>query len=161
MQIAEQCFEKDMESFFLSLGGYTKGTDTYDAELGLYVNTLIDFIQRTQPEAWACFANGYRANAKRKFCLSFNNACDEEGLLSVLRHGFYHRKLHFWVYYCKPESGSNRATVELWTHNKVECYRQRCYSADMVLALNGIPVFELKPKRRRADGEEREAAAKC
>ena len=40
----EKRFEEDIESFFLApAGGYTKGTDTYDAKLGLYVNTLIDF----------------------------------------------------------------------------------------------------------------------
>ena len=45
----EKRFEEDIESFFISpAGGYTKGTDTYDAKLGLYVNTLIDFVQRTQ-----------------------------------------------------------------------------------------------------------------
>ena len=33
----EKRFEEDIESFFLApAGGYTKGTDTYDAKLGLY-----------------------------------------------------------------------------------------------------------------------------
>lgn len=50
---SEKRFEADIESFFLSpAGGYTKGTDTYDAKQGLYVNTLIDFVQRTQPKEW-------------------------------------------------------------------------------------------------------------
>ena len=54
----EKRFEEDIESFFLApAGGYTKGTDTYDAKLGLYVNTLIDFVQRTQPKEWARFEN--------------------------------------------------------------------------------------------------------
>lgn len=155
MQTTDKRIEEDIESFFLSPGGgYTKGADTYDAELGLYANTLIDFIQRTQPKTWACFVNGYRMNAKRKFCHSFNKACDEEGLLSVLRHGFKHRSLHFRVCYFKPESAFNHASVELWAHNKVECYRQWYYSADMkksvdmVLALNGIPVFAFELKNQ-------------
>ena len=47
----EKRFEEDIESSFLSPnGGYTKGNDTYNAALGLYVNTLIDFVQRTQPK---------------------------------------------------------------------------------------------------------------
>ena len=41
----EKRFEEDIEAFFLSpVGGYTKGQDSYDAILGLYVNTFIDFI---------------------------------------------------------------------------------------------------------------------
>ena len=50
----EKRFEEDIEAFFISpAGGYTKGADTYDASLGLYVNTLIEFIKKTQPKEWA------------------------------------------------------------------------------------------------------------
>ena len=56
MITTEKRFEADIESFFLSpAGGYTKGADTYDAKQGLYVNTLIDFVQRTQPKEWVRF----------------------------------------------------------------------------------------------------------
>ena len=54
----EKRFESDIEASFLSpAGGYVKGTDTYDPNLGLYVGTLIDFIQKTQPKEWARFTN--------------------------------------------------------------------------------------------------------
>ena len=85
----EKRFEADIESFFLSpAGGYTKGADTYDAKQGLYVNTLIDFVQRTQPKELARFENANQVDPARKFCTAFNTACETEGLLSVLRHGF-------------------------------------------------------------------------
>ena len=85
----EKRFESDIESALLSpAGGYIKGEDTYDPKLGLYVDTLIDFIQRTQPKEWARFANTNKVNTVEKFCNSFNNACDMSGLLHVLRHGF-------------------------------------------------------------------------
>ena len=52
----EKRFESDIEAFFLSAeGGYTKTADTYDANAGLYVNTLIDFIKATQPKEWTRF----------------------------------------------------------------------------------------------------------
>lgn len=151
----EKRFEEDIESFFLSpAGGYTKGADTYDAKLGLYVNTLIDFVQRTQPKEWARFANANQVDPVRKFCLAFSSACDSEGVLSVLRHGFKHRGIRFRVCYFKPESALNQTAVSLWSHNKVECYRQWYYSADskksvdMVLVLNGIPVFAFELKNQ-------------
>lgn len=51
MITTENRFEADIESSFLSpSGGYTKGIDTYDPNLGLYVNTLIEFVQATQPK---------------------------------------------------------------------------------------------------------------
>ena len=151
----EKRFEEDIESFFISpAGGYTKGTDTYDAKLGLYVNTLIDFVQRTQPKEWARFENANQVDPVRKFCLAFASACDAEGILSVLRHGFKHRGIRFRVCYFKPESALNQTASALWAHNKVECYRQWYYSADskksvdMVLVLNGIPVFAFELKNQ-------------
>lgn len=151
----EKRFEEDIESFFLSpAGGYTKGADTYDAKFGLYVNTLIDFVQRTQPKEWARFENANQVDPVRKFCLAFASACDAEGVLSVLRHGFKHRGIHFRVCYFKPESALNQTAAALWAHNKIECYRQWYYSADskksvdMVLVLNGIPVFAFELKNQ-------------
>lgn len=53
MEMTEKRFESDIEAAFLSpTGGYIKGTDTYDPKQGLYVATLIDFIQTTQPKEY-------------------------------------------------------------------------------------------------------------
>jgi len=151
----EKRFEEDIESFFLSAeGGYTKGTDTYNASFGLYVDTLIGFIQSTQPKEWARFENMNSVDPVRKFCLAFNNACDTEGLIHVLRHGFKHRGITFRVCYFKPESGLNQTIAEQYEKNVVNCNRQWFYSADnhksvdMVLVLNGIPVFAFELKNQ-------------
>ncbi len=151
----EKRFESDIEAFFLSpAGGYEKGTDTYDPKLGLYVNTLIDFIQKTQPKEWARFENANKVDTVRKFCNAFNNACDMDGLISVLRHGFKHRGIRFNVCFFKPESSLNQLAAAQYARNHVACYRQWFYSADnhnsvdMVLVLNGIPVFAFELKNQ-------------
>ena len=151
----EKRFEEDIEAFFISpAGGYTKGTDTYDPALGLYVNTLIEFIQRTQPKEWERFENQNKVDPVRKFCLALNTACDTEGLVSVLRHGFKHRGITFRVCYFKPESSLNQTADALYAKNVVNCNRQWYYSADtkksvdMVLVLNGIPVFAFELKNQ-------------
>ena len=151
----EKRFEADIESFFLSPArGYTKGADTYDAKQGLYVNTLIDFVQHTQTKERARFENANQVDPVRKFCTAFNTACETEGLLSVLRHGFKHRGLRFRVCYFKPESALNQAAAAQWAANTIECYRQWYFSADtkksvdMVLVLNGIPVFAFELKNQ-------------
>ncbi len=155
MITTEKRFEADIESFFLSpAGGYTKGADTYDAKQGLYVHTLIDFVQRTQPKERARFENANQVDPVRKFCTAFNTACETEGLLSVLRHGFKHRGLRFRVCYFKPESALNQVAAAQWAANTIECYRQWYFSADtkksvdMVLVLNGIPVFAFELKNQ-------------
>lgn len=151
----EKRFEEDIEAFFLSpAGGYVKGTDTYDPKLGLYVDTLLSFIRRTQPKAWKRFEQANQVDAVRKFCAAFQNACDMDGLLSVLRHGFKHRGIPFRVCYFKPESTLNETSAKQYAENHIACYRQWHYSAetkksvDMVLVLNGIPVFAFELKNQ-------------
>lgn len=151
----ERQFEEDIESFLLTeQGGYTKTTDTYDPVVGLYTNTLISFVQATQPKEWARFVNTCNSDPVRKFCVAFNNACDTDGLISVLRHGFKHRGITFRVCYFRPESHLNKTATALYEQNICNVVRQWHYSADnnksvdMVLVYNGIPVFALELKNQ-------------
>lgn len=151
----EKQFESDIESFFISSeGGYTKGNGIYDPKLGVYPDKLISFIQRTQPREWAAFERQNDIDPVRKFCVAFNNACDMDGVLHVLRHGFKHRGITFKVCYFKPESALNDTAQIQYAENEIECYRQWYYSADtkksvdMVLVVNGIPVFAFELKNQ-------------
>lgn len=77
-----------------------------------------------------------------------------DGLLHVLRHGFKHRGITFRVCYFKPESSLNKLSATLYAKNQIACYRQWYYSTtnknsvDMVLVLNGIPVFAFELKNQ-------------
>ena len=151
----EKRFEQDIETFMLSIeGGYTKTTDTYDANCGLYVDTLIKFIQNTQPKEWARFENANKVNPINKFIQAFNLACDEYGLLHILRYGFKHRGITFRICYFKPESSLNEVAMANYEANIINCNRQWYYSADcrnsvdMVLVVNGIPVFAFELKNQ-------------
>lgn len=151
----ERQFEEDIESFFLTeKGGYTKTNDTYDPNVGLYTDTLINFIKATQPREWTRFENTCNSDPVKKFCVAFNNACDTFGLISVLRHGFKHRGITFRVCYFKPESHLNKTAYALYEQNVCNVVRQWHYSADnsnsvdMVLVFNGIPVFALELKNQ-------------
>lgn len=151
----ERRFEEDIEASLVSAkGGYTKTTDTYNSEYGLYVGTFINFIQRTQPKEWKRFENTCNSDPVRKFCVAFNNACDTFGLISVLRHGFKHRGITFRVCYFKPETHLNKTATALYEQNICNVVRQWHYSAennksvDMVLVFNGIPVFALELKNQ-------------
>lgn len=155
MIATEKRFESDIESFLLTeQGGYTRTTDTYDPAVGLYTDTLIGFIKATQPKEWARFENTCQSDPVRKFCVAFNNACDENGIISVLRHGFKHRGITFHVCYFRPESHLNKTATALYEQNVCNVVRQWHYSADnnksvdMVLVFNGIPVFALELKNQ-------------
>ena len=151
----EKRFEQDIETFMLSKeGGYIKTTDTYDVNCGLYIDTLIKFIQETQPKEWARFENANKVNPVNKFIQAFNLACDEYGLLHILRHGFKHRGITFRVCYFRPESSLNQTAINNYNSNVINCNRQWYYSTDcknsvdMVLVVNGIPVFAFELKNQ-------------
>ena len=50
LNTTEKRFESDIAAALLSpAGGYTRNGDCYDPKLGLFVDTLIRFVQKTQP----------------------------------------------------------------------------------------------------------------
>ncbi len=150
----EKRFEDDITNYWLHEGGYTRNEDVYDPKLGMFPDTLIRFVQRTQPKAWQRFANMNAVDPERKFCVAFNNACDMDGVLHVLRHGFKHRGVPFRVCYFMPESALNELAKEQYAANEITCNRQWFYSAetnksvDVMLAVNGIPVFAFELKNQ-------------
>ncbi len=153
--ITEKRFESDIEASFLSTaGGYTHNDDPYDPVLGVYPVTLVRFVQRTQPNEWKRFTMQNAMDPERKFCQTFNTACDMDGLISVMRHGFKHRGITFRVCYFKPESSLNQTAAALYAKNEITCNRQWFYSkdtkksVDMVIAVNGIPVFAFELKNQ-------------
>ena len=151
----EKRFESDIETSFISpFGGYTHNNDVYDSKLGLYPDTLIRFIKKTQPKEWKRFEMQNAVETEKKFCLAFNTACDMDGLISIMRHGFKHRGISFKVCYFRPESTLNQTAMDLYEQNEITCNRQWFYSVDtknsvdMVIAVNGIPVFAFELKNQ-------------
>ncbi|MBR4538336.1 MAG: type I restriction endonuclease subunit R [Clostridia bacterium] len=151
-QTNEKRFEDDMTASLWSDGGYGRNEDVYDPKLGLFPATLIRFVKQTQPKEWARFENTNKVDKEGKFFAAFNNACEMDGLVSVLRHGFKHRGITFRACYFKPESGLNQTAAALYAQNEITCNRQWFYSAethnsvDVMLAVNGIPVFAFELK---------------
>ena len=151
----EKRFESDIEASFLSAaGGYTRNNDSYNPVLGLFPDTLIRFIQKTQPKEWKRFELQNSGDTTKKFCQAFNTACDMDGLIGVLRHGFKHRGILFRVCYFMPESSLNQTAEALYVKNEITVNRQWFYSTDtnrsvdMVIAVNGIPVFAFELKNQ-------------
>ena len=154
----EKQFESNIEAFLISpVGGYTKATDAgYKSSSGmaLDINTLVGFVQITQPSEWKRFEKQCNSDPYKKFYKCFEDAVQMNGLLSVMRHGFKHRGIDFKVCYFKPESTLNTAAVERYKQNVCQCIRQWHYSEqnnksiDMMLAINGIPVVAIELKNQ-------------
>lgn len=154
MNLTEKKFESDIEASLLTDGGYSKGTAKYTPKTALFEGVLIGFIKETQPKMWHKFEILNPDNTEMKFIRAFCSATETNGLLNVLRKGFTHRGCTFRVCYFKPESELNQLDAEMYEKNVVECYRQWYYSADsnnsvdLILAVNGIPVFAFELKNQ-------------
>lgn len=160
MNESERTFEEYIESYLTSdEGGWTKATDAgYRSEesrgMALDIITLTDFVKNTQPMAWRRLERVSNINPVKQFYKAFDNAITQDGLISVLRHGFKHRGISFRVCYFKPESELNETAVENYKKNVCQCIRQWHYSelnnnsVDMMLAINGIPVVAIELKNQ-------------
>ena len=156
----ERQFETDIEKYLISSeggwwqahdAGYRAGTaDGY----ALDIATLIGFIRDTQPKAWARFEKMNPTNTEHAFYQSFEDSVNNDGLISVLRHGFKHLGIEFKVCYFKPENSLNQTATEHYKQNVCHCIRQWHYttennnSVDMMLAVNGIPLVAIELKNQ-------------
>lgn len=160
MNETEKRFEEFIESYLVSEdGGWTKATDAgycsdESKDMFLDIVTLTDFVKSTQPMAWKRFERMCTINPVRQFYKAFENAITQDGLISVLRHGFKHRGINFRVCYFKPESELNEVSITNYQKNVCQCIRQWHYSkrntntVDMMLAVNGIPVVAIELKNQ-------------
>ena len=156
METTEKRFEQDIETFFLSpAGGYDKIDRTaFDVDKCICMDVLCQFIEKTQPKAWAKYLKYYGENAQEKLYFRLEKCISEQGLIYVLRHGIEDLGIKLKVCYFKPETSLNDVDTERYEANILGCTRQFRYSPnntntiDMVLSVNGIPVVALELKNQ-------------
>ena len=156
----EKNFEENIESFLISAeGGWQKATDAgYNSAestgKALDLETLISFVQRTQPRAWARLEKQCNEEPRQHFYKCFEKAVQMYGILHVLRHGFKDRGNDLKVCFFRPESTLNAELMEKYHQNCCQCIRQWHYSesnnnsVDMMFAINGIPILGLELKNQ-------------
>lgn len=151
----ERRFEDDIESYLLTQGGYTKGTqEHYDKEKAISVSTLIAYLEETQANEWLKYQRTYPAKTAEQLVKRLNEQISTNGLLHVLRHGIVDRGVRLNVASFRPETSLNATVVRDYHANKLEVTRQFHYSTDnnnsidMVLSLNGIPIVALELKNQ-------------
>ena len=134
-------------------GGYRKRrSEEYDRSLCLLPRDLFDFILATQPKEWERFAQHHGAIVKEQFLKRAAAEIERRGALDVLRNGIKDSGCKFRLAYFRPASGLNEETRRLHAANQFSIARQLCYSQnnekclDLVLFLNGIPIFTAELK---------------
>ena len=144
-------------------GGYRKRKpDEYDRALCLLPRDVTDFVLATQPKEWKKFEQHHGTAARDRFLKRLASEIERRGALDVLRNGIKDSGCKFRLAYFRPASGLNEETRQLHAANLFTVVRQVRYSAnnanclDLVLFLNGIPIFtaELKNPLNAQDVED-------
>ncbi|MGE5572833.1 MAG: type I restriction endonuclease subunit R [Bacteroidota bacterium] len=134
-------------------GGYHKRRpEDYDRVLCLIPRDVVDFVLATQPKEWAKLKQHHGAAVKEQFLKRLSSEIERRGALDVLRNGIKDSGCKFRIAYFRPASGLNEETRRLYQANLFSVVRQLRYSTkneksmDLVLFLNGIPIFTAELK---------------
>ena len=134
-------------------GGYLKRRpQDYDRTLCLLPNDVLDFVLATQPKEWQRLSQHYDSQVKERFLKRLSSEIERRGALNVLRTGIKDMGCTFRLAYFRPASGLNEETRQLYMANFFAVVRQVRYSTknenslDLVLFLNGIPIFTAELK---------------
>jgi type I restriction enzyme R subunit len=134
-------------------GGYRKRLpEDYDRALCLLPRDVVDFVLATQPKEWLRLSEHYGAAVKERFVRRVASEIERRGALDVLRNGIRDSGIKFLLAYFRPSSGLNEETQRLHAGNLFAVIRQLRYSTkdekslDLVLFLNGIPIFTAELK---------------
>jgi type I restriction enzyme R subunit len=144
-------------------GGYRKRRlEEYDRALCLLPRDVVDFVLATQPREWKKLEQHHGAAVREQFVKRLAGEIERRGALDVLRNGIKDSGCKFQLAYFRPASGLNDETRRLYAANLFAIVRQLRYSPknenslDLVLFLNGLPIFtaELKNPLNGQDVED-------
>ena len=144
-------------------GGYRKRRpEDYDRGLCLLPTDVVDFLLATRPKEWEKLRQHHGADIKPRFLGYLSREIARRGALDVLRNGVKDSGCKFRLAYFRPASGLNEELQRLHAANLFAVVRQLRFSEqgeqslDLVLFLNGIPIFtaELKNPLNGQDVED-------
>jgi len=153
---SEYTFEEHIEGVLSDKNGYLIGHQKdYKQELCLRPETLISFVRSTQTKNWKeyCDKEANFEEAQKKFLKRVKDVIEKEGTLHVLRNGVsIIGGGKFDLCYFKPTSPYAEDSLRLYKENIFHVQRQLFYSSDnsksvdMVLFINGLPIFTIEIK---------------
>ena len=126
----------------------------YDREYCVDLVQLAAFLRATQPEVAESLDLDNDSPTRRKFLARLQGEVSKRGVVDVLRNGIQHGPHRIELFYGTPSPGNEQAR-ELYELNRFTVTRQLRYSRDetqraldLVLFINGLPVFTFELKNR-------------
>jgi type I restriction enzyme, R subunit len=152
VDISEKNFEGVIEAGLTSQGYRQRRPEDYDRTLCLDPEAVLDFIYATQPQEWDKLKKQHGPEVKERFYARLAQAVTRRGTLDVLRKGIKDSGCKFHLAYFRPVSGLNPNLQKCYLANQFTVIRQLKYSeksehsVDLVLFLNGLPIFTAELK---------------
>lgn len=157
MDISEHAFETHIVEHLVYVHGYRERHSAahYDRELCLDWEVLLSFITATQPDTWRDLERQHGGQTVAKFKQRLAREIERRGTLDVLRRGIKDSGCYFQLAYFAPVTTLNPAHQALYERNIFSVVRQCRYSVvepndalDLVIFLNGLPIFTLELKNK-------------
>ncbi|AOC52416.1 Type I restriction-modification system, restriction subunit R [Microcystis aeruginosa NIES-2481] len=150
---SEKNFEATIEASLLNSGYQRRSSKDYERSLCLIPEDVLNFIQTSQPQEWQKFQTQYGDDANTQLLKQLAEVIKNRGTLEVLRKGIKANSCRFQLAYFQPPSSLNPETQRLYQTNCFSVLRQLYYSQknplnsiDIVLFLNGLPIFTAELK---------------
>ncbi|MFZ5898142.1 MAG: type I restriction endonuclease subunit R [Bacillota bacterium] len=126
----------------------------YDREYCVDLVQLTAFLHSTQHEVAEALDLDNDSPTRRKFLARLQGEVSKRGVVDVLRGGIQHGPYRIELFYGTPSPGNELARA-LYEQNRFTVTRQLRYSRDeaqraldLVLFINGLPVFTFEFKNR-------------
>jgi type I restriction enzyme R subunit len=151
----ESGFEEFIEQQLVDLHSYrSRPSSAYDKAFAMDTELTWEFIQNTQPDVVIKLQEQHGADQVMNFFARLDEEIKARGVLSVLREGITDHGIRIKLAYFKPENNKNPETLADYAGNILSVMRQVKYSVqnenslDMVIFVNGLPVFTMELKNQ-------------
>ena len=124
----------------------------YDQVTAMDTELFLNFIKDTQAESYRKIVRQFDSNADQIILNKYNErVLSKNGMtLDLLKHGFDVGMEHFDLLYVKPTTSINTKSIEDYHKNRFsvmeEVYHKDGERIDLVIFLNGIPLFAIELK---------------
>ncbi|MEN6500001.1 MAG: type I restriction endonuclease subunit R [Rectinema sp.] len=139
---------------FSGVGWLPGNPADYDREYCVDLVQLAAFLRLTQPAVAETLDLDHDSPTRRKFLVRLQGEVSKRGVVDVLRNGGQHGPYRIELFYGTPSPGNEQARA-LYTQNRFTVTRQLRYSReetqralDLVLFINGLPIFTFELKNR-------------
>ena len=156
---SEQNFENAIVAHLVTRNEFLKAKPgDFDRELCLIPDTVIRFLQVTQPERWQSYKRLLDGDAEPRVLKRIRDVIERKGTLYLLRKGLDESGHHFDLCFFQPSSGMNPDLQKLFEGNVFQVIHDGGASAgfnyskyteqslDLGIFLNGLPIFTAEIK---------------